>query len=153
MKPRAPLAANVRAHKMVTVLRWLAIVPAVVAVWWLTILLRFGLLEVAIRFCPPEQLVSGICVAPWYRYVEGGIIVGCAGLAAALIIAVSVLLAPSHRLSVASVILAGGVVVALYMAYAAQAWGSFAAAVLAGAIAWSAVLWWARASVRRRSAL
>jgi hypothetical protein len=138
---------------MVTALRWLAIVPAVLAVWSLTMLLGFGLLEVAIRFCPSEQLVSGMCMAPWYRYVEGGIIVGCSGLAAFSILAVSVLLAPSHRLSVASLILGGGVAVALYMAYGAQAWGSFAAAVLGGLIAWSAVLWWTRISVRGRSAL
>jgi hypothetical protein len=94
-----------------------------------------------------------MCVASWYRYVEGGIIVGCAGIAAVLIIVISVLLAPAHRLSVASVILGGGVVVALYMGYAAQAWGSFAAAVLAGVTAWSAVLWWVRRPLRRGSAL
>jgi hypothetical protein len=138
---------------MVIALRWLAIVPAVLAVWWLIMLLGFGLLEVAIRFCPSDQLVSGMCMATWYRYVEDGIIVACSGLAAFLILAVSVLLAPSHRLTVASVILGGGVAVALYMAYAAQAWGSFAAAVLAGVIAWSAVLWWTRTPVRGRSAL
>ena len=138
---------------MVTALRWLAIAPAVFAVWWLTFLLGLGLIEVAIRFCPAEELISGMCMAPWYRYVEGGIIVVCAGITAASIIAVSVILAPSHRVSVASVILGAGVLVALYMAYTAEAWGSFAAAVLAGTVAWSVVFCWSRGSIGRRSAL
>jgi hypothetical protein len=138
---------------MVTALRWLAIVPAVFAVWWLTLLLGFGLLEVAIRFCPAEELISGMCMAPWYRYVERGIIAACAGIAAASIIGISVMLAPSHRVPVASVILGAGVLVALYMAYAAHAWVSFAAAVLAGTVAWSVVFWWSRGSIGRRSAL
>jgi len=138
---------------MVTVLRWLAIVPAVLAVWWLTILLGIGLLQLAIRFCPPEELISGACMVPWHRYVESAVIVGCAGLAAALIVTVSAMIAPSNRLAVASVVLVGGIVVALYMAYGAQAWGSFAAAIVAGAIAWLAVLWWVRKAVRSNNAL
>jgi hypothetical protein len=129
---------------MVSALRWLAIGPAVLAVWWLTILVGIGLLDVAIRYCPAEELVSGMCTASWYRYVEGAVIAGCAGFAAALIVAASAVMAPSHRLPVASVVLAGGIVIALYMALTTQEWSSFAAAVLAGAIAWLVVFWWLR---------
>jgi hypothetical protein len=93
-----------------------------------------------------------MCVAPWYRYLEGAIIAGCAGLAAALIVGVSVLLAPSHRLLAASVVLAAGVLVVLYMAVRAQAWGSFAAALVAGVLAWALVFWRARKGVRSNSA-
>jgi hypothetical protein len=128
---------------MTTTLRWLAIPAAIVAAWALAILLGIGLFEVAIRFCPSDDMVSGMCVAPWYRYVEGGIVVGCAGVAAALILAVSVLLAPSHRVAVAAVVLGGGVAVAFYMAYMTGAWDSFGGAVLAGGIAWFAMQRWA----------
>lgn len=132
---------------MTTVLRWLAIPPAIFAAWSLAILLGFGLRDVAIRFCPAEDMVSGMCMASWYRFVEGGVIVGCAGIAAALILAVSVLLAPSHRVTVASVVLGGGVAVAFYMAYMSGAWGSFGGAVLAGVIAWFAMQRWAKMRV------
>lgn len=138
---------------MLTALRWLAIVPAALGVWWLTLLLGLGLADVAILLCPPEELISGMCAAPWYRYVEGGLIMGCAGLAAVLIVVVSAVLAPSHRLCVASAVLGGGVIVALYMAYAAGAWGSFAAAVLAGTTGWSGILWWTRRALRSANAL
>jgi hypothetical protein len=125
-------------------LRWLAIPPAIVAAWALAILLGFGLREVAIHFCPAKNMVSGMCMASWYRYVEGGIIVGCAGIAAALILAVSVLLAPSHRVTVASVVLGGGVAIAFCIAYASGAWDSFGGAVIAGGIAWFAMQRWAK---------
>src|SRR5262245_26307521 len=138
---------------MITVLRWLAIPLAMFAGWWLTIFLGIGLLEVAIRFCPAEDMVSGMCVASWYEYVEDGIIAGCAGVFAAFAVAVSVLLAPAYRPTVASVVLGGGVVVALYMAYASGAWGSFAGAVLAGVISWSVVQRRARMAGRGARAL
>ena len=137
---------------MAAALRWSAIVPAVLAVWWLTMLLGFGLLEVAIRFCPTEQLVSGVCMAPWYQYVEAAVIAGCAGIAAASIIAVSVLLAPSHRLIVASVVLTGGAVVAAYMGATTEMWSSLGSAMVAGVIAWYAIFS-RRRSVRGHSAL
>ncbi len=117
---------------MINTLRWLGMVPACFVAWWLSLLLGFGLLEVANRFCPAEDFISGMCVAPWFRYVEDGIIAGCAAIAAAAIVLVAVMLAPSHRLPVASVVLGAGILVALYMGYATQAWGSFVAAVLAG---------------------
>lgn len=142
--PAAPHVSKVKAHQMTTTLRWLAIPPAIVAAWALAILLGIGLLEVAICFCPADDMVSGMCVAPWYRYVEGGIVVGCAGIAAALILVVSVLLAPSHRVVVATVVLGGGVAVAFFMAYKSGAWDSFGGAVLAGFIAWFAMQRWAQ---------
>jgi len=127
---------------MTTTLRWLAIPPAIVAAWALAVLLGFGLRDVAMSFCPAEDMVSGMCMASWYRYVEGGIIIGCAAIAAALVLAVSVLLAPSHRVAVATVVLGGGVAVAFYMAYMSGAWDSFGGAVLAGVIAWFAMQRW-----------
>lgn len=137
---------------MIAALRWLAMPPAALLAWWGSLLIGFELLEVAIRFCPPEDLVSGTCVAPWYRDLEDAIIAGCAGLAAALIVGVSALLAPSQRLLVATVVLAAGVLVALHMAVGAQAWGSLAAALVAGLLAWGVVFQWARKAVRSNSA-
>ncbi|MGB4117590.1 MAG: hypothetical protein WBK51_13705 [Polaromonas sp.] len=129
---------------MTTMLRWLAIPPAIVAAWVLAILLGFGLRDVAVRFCPAEDMVSGMCIASWYQYVERSIIVGCAAIAAALILAVSVVLAPSHRVTVATVVLSGGLAAAFYMAYMSGAWDSFCGAVLAGFIAWFAMQRWAK---------
>lgn len=120
---------------MTAMLRWLALPPALFAACLLAILLGVGLHEVAIRFCPAQDMVSGVCMAAWFRYAEGGIITGCTGIAAAWMLVVSVLLAPSHRVAVASVVFGGGVAAAFYMAYASGAWGSFAAAVLAGWLA------------------
>ncbi len=127
---------------MPTMLRWLVIPPAIAAAWLLAILLALGLREVVIRFCPAEDMVSGLCMASWYRYVDGGIILGGAGIAAALILAVSVLLAPSHRVAVASVVLVGGVAAAFYMAYTLGLWGCFSVAVMAGVVTWFALLRW-----------
>lgn len=123
-------------HQKFRLLRWLSIPPMMFVAWILSLLLGFGLRDVATRLCPPAEIVSGMCGAAWYAHAEQGIIAGCAGFAAALILVTTVLLAPSHRVQLASAVLAGGVAVAIYMAHMTGAWDCFGAATACGAITW-----------------
>jgi hypothetical protein len=127
-----------------TGLRWLAIIPATAVAWALTAALGGGLLKVAVHLCPPEQLVSGMCRAPWYRNLEEAVIVGWAALLVALTVTVPAVIAPSHRGSVATVALVAAAAALLPAAYMLGWWGSFTAAVLAGVLSWLTVLRWER---------
>ena len=83
---------------------------------------------------PPEEFISGVCTAGWFRYLEGLITMHGAALAAVLFLGVSVWLAPSHKKVVTGVVFIGGCAVALYLAWLTAAWDSFLAAVTAGAV-------------------
>jgi hypothetical protein len=122
---------------VIAALRWLAIVPAILAAWFLSFASGVGLIAAAKRLCPPEHLVSGMCTARWYPHVETAIFCVSTALAAALIVGASALLAPSRKAVVASVVFAGGIAYAVYFAVATGLWPSFTSTVIAGAF----VLW------------
>ena len=70
-------------------LRWLLVIPAVYVAWHLAIVAGMLLLALAESFCPAEQVVSGMCIAPWFERAETVIFLFSAGLAAVLFIGVA----------------------------------------------------------------
>ena len=101
--------------------------------------------------CPPEKLVSGVCNARWYGDLEYAVILGWAALAGALAVAVSAVVAPSHRGAVATVAFLAVLAMFLPLAYA-LGWRPSVGAIFTGAVSWVWVLWWERKKVRSNTA-
>ena len=124
-------------------IRW-ALVPVVAVVAWAAALF-VGLLlhDVAMRLCPAAQMVSGLCVAPWWPYAEAAVFCTSAAIAAASIVIASSLTAPSGRARVAATVYAAGVVWAVWLVIPGTAIEEYlflACAVAAGG--WA--VWWIR---------
>jgi hypothetical protein len=116
------------------------VLPAAWVGWAVAVVAAAGVHGVIEAFCPAEQLVSGVCLAPWAPYAEKAIICAGAGLAAALVVLLTTLVAPAHRGAVALLAFAAGCLVALYMAVLVGAYAELATAVSVGFL----VTWWLR---------
>ena len=115
-------------------IRWILILPAAIAAWYVALFIGLGLYKALEAFCPASQVESGHCFAPWFRPVSDGLIAFGAALAAVLVMIVCTLLAPTHRRHVAIATFAVGAVIAVFMGLAANAYAAMVSAVVAGAV-------------------
>ncbi len=102
------------------VVRWILIVPSAIAAWYFALLvsaLLFGFLVAPCMDSDGPQ--PYFCEAAWYprQALFRGIYFFGAGLSAFLVVAVSALMAPSHRTAVAWTAVATGAAVASVMTY------------------------------------
>jgi hypothetical protein len=118
-----------------TVVRWLLVPVSALAAWGASLFLGTVLLDGATRLCPDAEMVSGLCIAPWWRYAETGVICLSAAVAAALIVVASSLTAPSHRSVVAVVVFVLGCAFAVFLAVAGGTYIALPAAGIAGGLA------------------
>lgn len=116
------------------VLRWILILPACVGVWMLSAYGGAWLIEAAQRLCPENQIQSGMCMAPWFRWLELGIMVGSTAATAALIVAAAWLLAPDFKRQVAWIVYVLGALVAFGMAAEGGLWAELAGALIGGGL-------------------
>lgn len=121
-------------HHKIDVIRWVLVIPAAFAGWYVALFMGIFLYPVADLFCPPELLISGVCTATWYKPVIDGLVVFGASLSAVLAIFFSFMIAPSKKVLVAKAILLGGVGMALYAAIITSAWFAFIGAITCGLI-------------------
>jgi hypothetical protein len=119
---------------MSQLIRWVLILPAAIAAWYLALFIGVALYRGAEALCPASQVVSGQCFAPWFLYVSEGLIAFGAALAAALIMITCAWLAPTHKRQVSIATFALGAGVAIIMGLSAHAYAAIAAAIIAGAI-------------------
>lgn len=117
---------------MMNKLRWVSLPVACILVWYMALVVGIFTLEFAGSFCPQDQMVSGMCMAPWWSSIEASIFCFSTGLSAALIIISAFFIAPFARVLVAWLTFATGSIVALYMAFGASAWDMFASAICVG---------------------
>ncbi len=117
---------------MVTTIRWALIPIASIVAWYLALVLGIVLLSIAEWFCPADELISGACVAPWFRAVESGIFGTSTALSAVFVVAAAFLAAPAAKVLIAWIAFSIGSIVAFVFAMGASAWGLFASAVTAG---------------------
>lgn len=80
-------------------------------------------------------MVSDMCIAGWFPYIEGVVFCFSAALAAFLVVALAVLTAPARRSTVAWAVFALGCIAAIYMAWETSALKEFIFAVLGGLFA------------------
>jgi hypothetical protein len=99
--------------------RWLLVLPLGVAGVFAGFAVAIALVSLAERVCPAEMLVSGMCIAPWYRFAETGAYCVGAVVGAACAVALPFLAAPSHKQGVALVALALGTAFAAWFLFGA----------------------------------
>jgi hypothetical protein len=129
-------------------LRWLLLIPCAWAAWHVALATGIAVHSTLEALCAPEQMISGMCTAPWFQYAERVVFCASAGLAAALILITSTLIAPSHRARVAAITLAAGSLVALVMGILAMAYAELITAIVVGALTttWLLKCRWVQAS-------
>jgi hypothetical protein len=119
---------------MSSVVRWVLILPAAVAVWYVAFLVGLGLYIAVEKFAPPNQMVLGHFV-PWLEIGKSSAVVLGASLAAALVMITCTSLAPSNKREVAVATFVIGTVVAIYMG-----WKFFVVPVLSAIVTGAALL-------------
>ena len=127
---------------MLTVLRWIALVPACLLAWVIAFLVGLRVLGVVEGFCPPELVVSGMCGASWYPAAERATICFGVGLSAFLVVLASAITAPSQKVAFAQLALAVGTIIAAVMAFSGDLYWELGAAVLSGTAALFMVKAW-----------
>ena len=109
---------------MINLLRWIGILPAAIAGWYLALITGLLLLAALDSLCPPEEVVSGMCNASWYPLASRLLMCFGAALSAFLVVLVSSLVEPSQRKAVAWLAYVVGAVIAFYMAVSASRYAS-----------------------------
>jgi hypothetical protein len=112
-----PIARQAR-----SALRWVLVPLAAGIAWALSIAVGVALHDGIERLCPADQFISGLCVAPWFPFLERVVFCASAALAAGLILVACTFVAPHHRAVVAVGVFAMGSVIALAMAVAGDAY-------------------------------
>ena len=117
------------------VARWILLPLVCFAAWIATLFTGMIAHSVAEFFCPADQMVSGMCVAPWFETLDAWLVRFFCAFAAALIVVSCYFTAPAARIVVAWIVLAAGGVYALWIAVVSWAWAEFMAAGAGGVAA------------------
>jgi hypothetical protein len=117
---------------MGTALRWVLTPIASISAWYVALFLGIILLGIAESFCPTDEMVSGMCVAPWFQVVESGIFCFSTALSAVFVVSSAYFVAPAGKVLIAWLAFFIGAIVAFIVALGTSTWGMFASAVIAG---------------------
>ena len=115
--------------------RWILLPIVCFAAWIAALFTGMVAHSTAELFCPADQIVSGMCVAPWFEILDTWLIRFFSAFAASLIIVSSYFTAPTRRILVAWIVFGVGGVYALWLALVSWAWGEFLAAGVGGVAA------------------
>jgi hypothetical protein len=122
----------------VSVVRWILVVPAAVVAWYFALLVSALLFGFIVAPCMSSDGPQPyFCEAAWYprQALFHGIYFFGAALAAVLVVAISALVAPSHRTAVAWTAVGMGAAVAIAMTYRRDLFLVAVFAIVCGAIA------------------
>ena len=114
------------------VLRWLAVVPAALAGWYLAFAGGIMLHSLATSLCPEPLLVSGMCTASWFPWLEEVIFAITAALAAFLVVWLATACCPIAKARVATIAFVLGALVAIVFAAELHIWLAPLAALVSG---------------------
>jgi hypothetical protein len=106
--------------RLSSVIRWILVVPSAVVAWYFALLVSAVLFGLVVAPCMSSDAPSpDFCEAAWYprEALQRGILFFGAGLSAIFVVAVSALMAPSHRTHVAWTAVGAGAAVAIAMTY------------------------------------
>ena len=116
-------------------IRWVLVPVAASAAWVASVVVGLLLHDLATGLCPETYMVSGACVAPWWPYADAAVLCVSAAFAAATVVLASTLTAPSHRPRVAVAVFLVGLVAAVLLAIAGDAYLGLPCAGIAGGLA------------------
>jgi len=115
-------------------LRWLAVVPTIIAVYVLGLTFTFTTMDFAMSYCPTDEVVSGSCISPWYEEFEHKLLCAPAFASGLAMVLFPSLVAPSHRGTLSWILYLGGVAVVFVAQFAGFHLEALAATV-GGAVA------------------
>jgi hypothetical protein len=104
-------------RRLVTGLRWLLVPVAAYGGFLLALALAILGFQGLSRFCPPDDMVSGLCMAWWFEDLLLALETVGGMLAAALVVLAGSLTAPAHRPLVAAVLFVLGGLAAFYLGW------------------------------------
>lgn len=114
-------------------LRWLLVVPAAIAAWYVTFIVgAFTYSFIEAHLCPSQDLFSGVCTSQSIRIALDVVMHVFVALSAIAVIAAAVTVAPSRKRKVAWVAFSIGAATALYFAVRTQYYTHFVAALAGG---------------------
>lgn len=113
-------------------LRWLAVLPAALAGWYLALAGGIVLHSLATSLCPQDLLVSGMCTANWFPWLEQLIFAFTAALAAFLVVWLATLCCPANKAGVATLAFVCGALITLLLAVQLEIWLAPLAALASG---------------------
>ena len=114
------------------IVRWILLPIVCVAAWIAALFAGIVAHSAAEFFCPADQMVSGMCVAPWFETLDAWLIRFFSAFAAALIVVSCYFTAPAPRTVMTWVVFGAGAVYALWIAIISWAWSEFVAAGVGG---------------------
>lgn len=115
-----------------TIIRWILLVPATWAAWYIAVFLGIAILTAGDAFCPSEQIVSGWCHANWYPFFLQSVMVFSSSVSAIFVVVAGYYMAPLHRSFVAKLIFITGSTVAIFMAIETQEYLALTGALVCG---------------------
>jgi len=123
--------------RLPSVIRWILVVPSAIVAWYFALLVSALLFGFAVAPCMSSDGPQPyFCEATWYprdALFHGMYFFG-AGLSAVLVVAVSALMAPSHRTAVAWTAVGTGAAVASAMTYGTDLFVVAVVAIVCGVI-------------------
>ena len=130
--------------------RWLLLIPGAWLAWSVALVCRIAVHSALESLCPPEQVISGMCTATWFRYAERITIWAGAGLAAALDLHADSDRGRDDHAIVIVPTLCTGSIAALVMGVLSAAYAELASALAVGGLttAWLLRRDWVRSSER-----
>jgi hypothetical protein len=96
-------------------IRWLLFVPSAALGYLWIFLCAMVLISLLQSLCPPDLMVSGMCMASWFRTAERVAIMFSIATGAALFVALPAAIAPTQKIAVAAGALAVGSGIVVYM--------------------------------------
>jgi hypothetical protein len=129
---------------MIMKLRWILIPVVAVLAGLLALVIglaaSWGLRTILYPRCPQSQIVSNVCVAPWYTASMDA--AGCfgAGFGAFLVLVGCVAVAPTHKRVTAFSTYAVGAAIALYIGFSFGRFEAMVTALLVGGVTTALVI-------------
>jgi len=120
--------------KMPNLLRWVLVPISGVLVFYLVLFLGILCLDLVGDFCPPEEVVSGLCTAWWYDAAYHALVLGGSFIVVAGVVIVPGRVAPAHKLRVAAIAYLLGATFALHSAADAGLWAECLASAIGGTL-------------------
>ncbi|MFX4228806.1 MAG: hypothetical protein ACFHHU_13315 [Porticoccaceae bacterium] len=109
-----------------TIVRWVLLIPAVLLTFYFWLATAIGSYLIAEQFCPEDLIVSNVCYAPYMSRLKEILLLLFPAIAAGCMVLVAALIAPRRKTFAALATFVLGSVFAVYQAFDAGYWATFA---------------------------
>jgi hypothetical protein len=116
------------------VIRWILVMPVAYLGYYIAMISGMAGLALAESFCPPDEVISGMCMAEFMRQIEKFLFVLFPGFAAVLVVLLPSLVAPSRKAAVAVTFFAAGSVIAIFLGVSLEEWVILAVTLACGGV-------------------